>query len=462
MSLHDLMKEKGLTIEKLSDKSNVSVSTIKRALTGENINATTVQRLATGLDVSEDELKAHHKEPSKPDYIAGLVLQQLNKLNALGLVFEPSRKHPELPVYLDIEQDICGDLSYFPDEFEKQVNKAEKKNQLNALKELVLYCTAYLLDRSFEVDLNQTSVVNLRDGDNAWELRLHINKAIQQLENLEIKLIQCADTGATTLAPVERAYELELNVSGDDMELLLSIAKSINAQEPLTNKPCPEQLRKGNSEDLKAFKVYCKDLNSHLDYFRNTLKNVFAFDKRPIPDKLASLLTEYLPALRVMIIQADDGVPFLVSGHKIHVVLINLLKLIAKRENDLFGTAANDEGDNMKRSTTIYNTTINTGDGATTSTGNNNQIIIGEKLNELLPLIREIQTMLSPNYSADSQEMKAFDEAINANPQAPQDAINKMGAALKTAEKLINKGSHAAKLYDKALALLYKLTALIL
>ncbi len=454
MSLQDLMKEQGLTIEQLHDKSKVSVSTIKRALNGDNMSATSIKRLSAGLDLSEDEFKILLKELSKPDYITGLVNPQLNKLDALGLVFEPSDQQPDSPVYQSIEQDLCGDLSYFPDEFEKQVNKAESKNQLTALKELVPYCAAYLLDQGFDIDLKATSFVSLRGGNNAWELRLHINAALEKLEGLEFRLIQCADNGVTTLAPVERAHQLGLSTSANAMELLLDIAKQINAQEAFTHKPCPDQLRQGNSNDLEMFKTYCEDLNDHLDYDKNSLRNVFAFDHMPISNEVIDLLTEYLPALRVMIIQVDNGTPFLISNHKIHVVLIRMLTLVADREKELFGSVVNDKENDVSA-----NTAINVeGNVETIISGQNHQIQIGIQLNELIPLLKEIQGMLSPTYSADSQEMHALDDAINANPQAPQDAINKIDKALKTTENLVNRGTRLASLYDKAVALFSGLT----
>lgn len=455
MNLQEFVKQQDLTVEKLKEKSKLGESTIKRSLKGENLNANSMDKLAEALEISKDELKALIQAPPSSDYIAVLVHQQLHTLNALSLEFQPSRKQPDMATYLSIEQDICGDLSYFPNEFKKQVNKAGNKNQLNALKELVLYCTAYLLDRSGDIDLNTTSLLSLRGGDNAWELRLHINTAIQQMENLEFKLIQCADTGVTKLAPVVGAYQFGLSASTDPMELLLNIVRQINAQEKLTDIPCPEQLRQGNQQDFGAFETHCEDLNSHIKVLRNWPDNVFAFDQTPIPDQLASKLEQYLPALRVMIIQADDGEPFLRTGHKIHAVLINLLKLVVKRENELFGTVVNDEVNNMAGSTTInFN-----GDVRTASVGNNNQIIIGTKLNEILPLLQEMQSMLASNSSSD--EMRVLDEAINANPQAPQDAIKKIDNALQTAKKLVRQGTRVADLYNKADALFQQLTTLL-
>lgn len=443
------MNQQGIMIKQICDNnSGVSESTLKRALKGESINANSTKNLANALEITEQKLKELLNAP--PDYVAVLVHESLNKLAELGLDFRPKRGQTTVAIHSIIEQDLCGDLSYFPDEFESLVEKADKQAQLEALKELVIYCTAFMIDRETTIDLSTCSNVTLCGGNNAWELRLYINTHLEKLEQVTFDLLISKETGAAELAPVEGAHQLGLTGTTDEMEMLLELVKQLNAQEALVVLKCPEQLRKDNKEDLAQFKDFCEALNARLAVRRNTRKNIFTYSKQVTTKKLVGLLSDYLSALRIMTIQADHGEAFLVTDEQqIHAVLIEYLELVTQRENELFGATVKNKEKNMSEtsSKTVNNHFHSNVD--TVVTGDHNKVEINTKLKELIPVLRELKEGLAPNLSPESKEIKSLDEAIKQSPESP-DYIKGIGNAMDKAKKLVNQGTELGKLYDKA------------
>ncbi|MCH9699391.1 MAG: helix-turn-helix domain-containing protein [Gammaproteobacteria bacterium] len=454
MNLQELAQQRGMTIEKLAEDAKVSDSTIKRLFKGESIRFDSQKKVAEALKLSIEELIAYSQVPSSDDEISTLVHDQLLKLSSLDLKFNPSREHLDWPVYRCIKDDIRGNLSYFHDELARLIKQAKDKQQLNALRELIFYCAAYYVQFDANIDLKTSSLVKLKDYANAWELRIFINSAIGKLEGLTFKLTSIKSNGAVKLEPVERAHQIGLNTSADAMELVFDIARQINAREPLTTKPCPNQLKKGNEDDLKQFKDFCADLNNTLGYYKNTQDNIFVFDNMPVSDDLAKALSEYLDNLRVMMIQGDDGKPFLVQQGMMHVQLKAQLKLIEAREKSLFGETITSEDKAMNRIENIDHVDML----IMTNTGTVN---IGNQLNELIKTLTELHSMLTPNSLPDATYIEALEAAINAEDSQPKKAISLIEKALQKTEKVINAGSKAWTSYERALRLFNELASIL-
>ena len=459
MNLQDFMKQQGISVKQLSDENpKVSNTTLKRAFSGENLNDNSIKNIAEALKITEGRLKKMLRHPPSSDYVAVLVYESLNILSALHLDFKPQRDKPNTPIYLAIEEDLCGELSYFPDEFDSLVNKAETQAQFVALKQLVLYCTAFMVDRETDIDLKSCSQLTLCGGSNAWELRIYINARLEKLEGLKFELHTSKETGASKLAPVNGAHQLGLSGSTDEMEMFLDLARQINEKVPLTDEPCPDLLRKDNKEDLAQFEKYCRSLNERLVPKRNTVKNIFAFSEGVTPEKVSSLVSDYLPALRIVTIQADQGKSFLITGDlKVQAVLIEYLEMIAQRENRLLGKSKYNEEKAMSENQIINNFNAPVG---TAISGSDNHVEINTKLSELIPVLEELKARLIPNHSRESEEIKALDEAVKQASNSPE-YLNVLDDALKKTEKIVNKGTQVGKLYNKAELLLKGLMALI-
>lgn len=471
MSLKRLMDERDLTVEQLHDLSKVGERTIRRLRNGEETKSpkqTTINRLAKVLKVPNKELKDCLQSVMPSNDVSKLVDEQLKTLSRMSLEFEPPEKFSEQPIWQFIQDDIRGDFSYFYDEFAKNVQKAQDEEEFNELRKLVFYCVAYLLELSTEIDLKKTSLIKLKDAANQWELRAFINTKLNKLENIEFKLEHHHD-GITRLATDDRAHQIPVNTSTDPMMLLMELANQINAQEPLdlpskeNKKPKlasinPGQFRPGNNGDLEQAKAFLEDLNNQILALNNTKDNIFAFDNfSSVPDDLAVLLDQYLPELRVMLLQVDDGETILYPGLKIDVFLKRMLVLVDGREKALFGETTTDEGKPMK------NTTINVNAPAENLAivDGNLQIKTSSTHNELIQVLRELNDMLAPTSSPESTEMQALQDVIDADLKEPEHLISKTKQALQTVAKVINKGSKAWSLYEKALKLLSGLSGLV-
>ena len=65
-TIRSRMKELGLSITRLADKSGLSESSIKRALSGASLAPSTAQLLAKALELQSDPLSPPAAEPAEP------------------------------------------------------------------------------------------------------------------------------------------------------------------------------------------------------------------------------------------------------------------------------------------------------------------------------------------------------------------------------------------------------------
>lgn len=275
MTLQELIVQKKLTQQMLADQSMVSVSTIKRALKGENIDHTSTKRLAKALDLTMDELQAVLGMPL--NYIEILVHELLEKLKASALNFSAT---PNEPIYLSIRESLggTGNVAYFIKEFERLVKQATNEDQFKMLEDLILYCSAFMVDSQLEVDIEKCQTIALCGEDGAWELRIYINSKLEELEGVKFETYISKETGGTGLLDAEGAKQIGDYTDGaDDMEVFRQLADFLGAKEGLTTIQCPTQVREKNTTDQQRFEAYCKQLNERIKIRRDNYNNMFAF-----------------------------------------------------------------------------------------------------------------------------------------------------------------------------------------
>ena len=448
MSFAELINQKSFTQENLAEKSKVSLSTIKRAINGGNVNGTTSKRLAKALDISAEELNTIMQQPTS--YIEKLVAELIADLNTAGLQFKPKKDSPDEAIYISIRESlgISGKLSYFLREFERLAKQAESKGQLAMLQNLLLYCSAYMVEHQSGIDITACKQLTLRGEGGAWALRIFINANLQELEDVNFETYQSPETGALALASVEGAERVGEYVDGaDDREVFRNVAESLTSKEPLTSLKCPAQFRENNGSDQQKLKDYCQQLNKRIEIRRDNYNNMFAFASVPITTGLAKLFNQYLPALRLMSLQLDSETTFLIPAKTdIETLLIECLEMLTKQKSIISGeTPTNNEVESV--------TAISiTGSNNITMFGNHNslEININAKIEELIPVLEQLREGLLHNLSPESDEIVSLDQAIQQDSIPPKSRLQVINNALNKVGQGINQGTKLSTLYTQA------------
>lgn len=463
MTLAELMKQKDFTREKLAEAS-VSESTITRALQGKNLQSSSKEKLAVALNISIEELTQMIKEQLPSDPIAELVDETLKKLTELGLDFKPPNDDPNANISESIKKDLCeGKLRYFRDEFIRIVNQVnnskEKETQIKTLKDLVLYSAAWLVHRDPAIKMEECSQLSLCDGNNAWELRIYINTLLNKLEGVQIELIRSKEKGAYKLSEVKDAHQLGLSDSVDYLQMFCKLVRQLTAQEPV-EEVCPEQVLSKDSPEWGELMACCNELNQRFILRFNSNDNVFAFSNLMIPSDLMEYIEDYLPELRVMTIQSDNGKTFLIPAKlKIHTLLVECLKIIENREQKLMGKnintvdekelTENNTEENKMNKNTVSNIIVNGDATVIVGKNTNNQQPPPPELFELIGIFSEIRTGLSPTLPSDSKVLESLQQTEQIKSSSPEN-IKKINRVLAEVKEYMKTGSQLGKLYKSA------------
>ncbi len=182
-----------------------------------------------------------------------------------------------------------------------------------------------------------------------------------------------------------------------------------------------------------------------------------AFSPVPITSGLVKLFEEYLPALRVMTLQIDEGTSFLIPAKiKIQTLLIECLDMVKKRQRDLAGVTTNQTEENNMSTTNNFYAPV-----GTAIVGDNNHTEINTKIKDLIPVLQELRDALAISFPEDAKEITTLDEAIKQESKKPADHLKVIENALETVNKGINQGTKLSTLYDKAKMLVTAASALL-